>query len=378
MARQLSNVLPVRFLAILARIGLVISLDIQSLFAQTSPKPEVLLDTILVDLTKGMTPGIAVLVARNGEILFNKGYGFASLEHRVPVTSETKFRIGSVSKQFTAAAILRLQEEHKLDVHDPLSKFIPDYPRGKEVTIHHLLTHTSGIHDYIAKPDFLKSVTLGVKPEDWIQSFKNDPYDFDPGTKWAYCSSGYFLLGYIIEKVSGKTYAEYLKDQLFDPLEMRATGVHTPTAIIENEAFGYSYEGNMLQKALNWDMSKGGGAGSLYSTVNDLYLWNERLFAGKVLREDSLKALLTPVRTGSQPLDQNGYGYGVGIGKLRGLAVIAAGGGLDGFAGHLARFPTETVTIVALSNVSALPGKSLYALAGDIAQIYLSQKMESR
>ena len=325
-----------------------------------------------------MTPGIAVLVARNGEILFNKGYGFASLEHRVPVTSETKFRIGSISKQFTAAAILRLQEEHKLDVHDPLSKFIPDYPRGKEVTIHHLLTHTSGIHDYIAKPDFLKSVTLGVKPEDWIQSFKNDPYDFDPGTKWAYCSSGYFLLGYIIEKVSGKTYAEYLKDQLFDPLEMRDTGVHTPTAIIEKEAFGYSYEGNTLQKALNWDMSKGGGAGSLYSTVNDLYLWNERLFAGKVLREDSLKAFLTPVRTGSQPLDQNGYGYGIGIGKLRGLAVIAAGGGPDGFAGHLARFPTERVTIVALSNVSALPGKSLYALAGDIAQIYLSQKMESR
>jgi len=148
---------------------------------------------------------------------------------------------------------------------------------------------------------------------------------------------------------------------------------------LEHEAFGYSYEGNTLQKAINWDMSRGGGAGSLYSTVKDLYLWNEGLFAGKVLKEESLKTALTPVKTGSQPQSEEGYGYGWGVGKLRGLVVIAHGGGLQGFASHLARFPAEKVTVVALANAAPpLPGFNLSTLASDIAQIYLGDKMESR
>ncbi len=176
---------------------------------------------------------------------------------------DTKFRIGSITKQFTAAAILRLQEQGKLSVRDPLSKFIPDYPRGSEVTLHHLLTHTSGIHSYTGKPNFLETVSAYTTPEDLIKSFKNDPYDFDPGKKWLYNNSGYFLLGYIIEKVSGQSYGEFLKQQFFEPLGMKNTGVHHWSDILEHEAFGYAYEAGRFKKAQNWDMSRAGGAGAL-------------------------------------------------------------------------------------------------------------------
>jgi CubicO group peptidase (beta-lactamase class C family) len=344
------------------------------------PKPEALVDRMLSDLTKGQSPGAAVLVSQNGQVLFSKGYGFASLEPNVPITPQTKFRIGSITKQFTAAAILRLQEQGKLSVNDPLSKFIPDYPRGSEVTIHHLLTHTSGIHSYTEKPDFLQSVLVGIKPEDLIKSFKNDRYDFDPGARWAYNNSGYFLLGYIIEKVSGESYEDYLKTQFFDPLGMKDTGVHSSSAILEHEAIGYSYERNAVKKALNWDMSRAGGAGALYSTVNDLNLWNEALFNGKLLKEATLKAAWTPVRTSSQAQPpEPGYGYGWAVGRFRGLLQIQHGGGLHGFVSQLTRYPAEKLTVVVLANVAPPPpGLNPGALANDIAQIYLGEKMESR
>jgi hypothetical protein len=150
------------------------------------PAPEALVDELFTDATAGDSPGAAVLVAQNGKIIYQKGFGFANLENRVPVTVETKFRIGSITKQFTAAAILKLQDASLLSVQDPLSKFMPDYPRGNEVTIHHLLTHTSGIHSYTDKPNFLQTVTVETKPESLIASFKNDKYDFDPGAQWRY------------------------------------------------------------------------------------------------------------------------------------------------------------------------------------------------
>src|SRR6185503_6950556 len=207
------------------------------------PPPEKLVDSLFSRLIKPDSAGAAVLVAQNGRVLFEKGYGLADVEKHAAATPETKFRIGSITKQFTAAAILKLQEEGKLSVNDKLSKFIPDYPRGNEVTIHHLLTHTSGIHSYTSKPEFLGSVTAPAKTEDHIQSFKNDPYDFDPGKKWLYNTSGYFLLGYIIEKVSGESYGDFLRRKFFAPLGMKSPGVHSSTAALEHEALGYQFEG---------------------------------------------------------------------------------------------------------------------------------------
>jgi CubicO group peptidase (beta-lactamase class C family) len=349
------------------------------------PPVDVLIDGMFQDPIKGLSPGAAVLVAQNGKILFQKGYGYANLEHRVPITPETKFRIGSITKQFTAAAILKLQEQGKLSVKDTLSKYIPDFPRGEEVTIHHLLTHTSGIHSYTNKPDFMETAPLFIKPDDLIKSFKNDPYDFAPGKKWSYNNSGYFLLGYIIEKVSGQSYAEYLKKQFFEPLGMANTGVHHWNDILEHEAHGYSYEGGKFKKAKNWDMSRAGAAGALYSTVADLYRWNEAVFSGKVLSDASLKAAFTPVMTeadakvsGNSVAKEEGYGYGWGIGKDRGLQEIAHGGGLNGFSSNLLRYPKENFTVVVLANAAPLPpGLNPGGLSQEIAAIYLSNKMEA-
>ncbi|HEY2951294.1 MAG TPA: serine hydrolase, partial [Verrucomicrobiae bacterium] len=332
-------------------------LQSQGARARMPRKLESVLDGTFKDIVHDGWSGAAVLVAQNGKILFEKGYGLANLEHRVPVTTETKFRIGSITKQFIAAAILKLREQGKLNLDDRLSKFIPDFPRGGEVTIHHLLTHTSGIHSYTSKPDFIETAPLFIKPEDLIQSFKNDPYEFDPGKKWSYNNSGFFLLGDIIEKVSGKAYEEFLRTTFFEPLGMTNTGVHHGTEVLEHEAQGYAFESGRMKKALNWDMSRAGGAGALYSTVGDLYRWNEAVFNGKVLNDASLKAAFTPVKTTENKSEklEEGYGCGWAIGKLRGLKQISHGGGLDGFISYLLRVPEERLTVVVLANASPPP-----------------------
>ena len=339
------------------------------------------LEAMFADVVKGQSAGLAALVARDGKILFEKGYGLANLEHRVPVTTATKFRIGSISKQFTAAAILRLQEQGKLNVQDKLSRFLPDYPRGDEVTLHHLLTHTSGIRSYTSKPDFLATAALNIKPADLIKSFRDDPFDFSPGEKWSYNNSGYFLLGHIIEKVSGESYDQFLRRNFFEPLGMKNTGVHRWDEVLEHEAHGYTSEKGGFKKALNWDMSRAGGAGALYSTVGDLFRWNEALFSGRVLSEASLKAAFTPVSTKADPKtpekSSEGYGYGWSIGKRRGLSEIGHGVGLNGFTSYLLRHPSENVTVVVLANAApAAPGMDPSGRAHDIAQLYLWPKME--
>ncbi len=333
------------------------------------------------EAVQGDTPGIAVLVAQNGKILFEKGYGFADVERHVPVTPETQFRIGSITKQFTAAAILKLQEQGKLSVHDTLSKYIPDFPRGNEVTLHHLLTHTSGIHSYTDKPGFLKSVTNTITTEDIIKSFKNDPYDFDPGKKWSYDNSGYLLLGYIIEKVSGQSYGEFLQGTFFKPLRMTHTGIHRKGVALEHEAMGYQYDGGKFVRALDWDMSWAGGAGALYSTVGDLFRWNEGIFTGKVLTEASLKSAFTPVKTEENKSDNSpdGYGYGWAVATLRGTKEISHGGGLNGFSSFLLRIPAENFTVVALAN--ALPSSPAIQpgpMAHQAVEFCLGEKLPPR
>lgn len=346
------------------------------------PPPEKLVESLMASIVTSNSPGAAVLIAKDGKILFEKGFGLASVEHHVPITPETKFRIGSISKQFTAAAILKLSEEGKLGLQDKLLKFVADYPRGDEVTIHHLLTHTSGIKSYTGKPDFIKAVTVGAKPDEHIETFKKDPYDFSPGEKWSYNNSGYFLLGYIVEKVSGKSFGDYLHQAFFEPLGMKDSGVHEATAILENEATGYMFEGDRLKKALNWDMSKAGGAGALYSTVGDLQRWNEALFAGRVLRKETLAAAFTPVRikdeSASEP-KETGYGYGWSIQKFRGVDEIGHGGGLHGFVSQLSRIPKENLTVTVLANsLPSLPGLDPGELTHQIVEFYLGEKLAQR
>jgi len=351
------------------------------------PAPEKLVDSIFEEATQGDSPGAAVLAAKDGKILYQKGFGFANLEEPIPVTPETKFRIGSITKQFTAAAILKLQEDGLLSVNDPLAKFIPDYPRGDEVTIHHLLTHTSGIHSHTSMPEFYKTIMEEANSEDLIEVFKRNEFDFAPGEKWLYNNSGYFLLGYIVEIVSGESFGDYLKNHLFEPLEMKNTGVHSWHLNLENEASGYSYKDGEFHKAMKWDMSRVGGAGALYSTVADLYRWNEAIFNGKILSESSLKAAFTPVELndGSMANAMGAeYGYGWMSFEVRGLKQIGHSGGFDGFNAYLTRYPKQNFTVAVLTN--CLPprppkegsvGLIAAAGAGAIAYFYLWEQMDT-
>ncbi|MBL7698745.1 MAG: serine hydrolase [Chitinophagaceae bacterium] len=321
--------------------------------ASDVPAPDLLVDGIYSQVNAKSNPGIAVLVAKDGKIVYEKGYGYADIDKKVKVTPETQFRIGSITKQFIATAILKLQEAGKISVNDKLSKFFPDFPRGNEVTIHHLLTHTSGIHSFTNKDSFLNDVVKPITNEQLLNYFKNDPYDFNPGERYQYNNSGYFLLGYIIEKITGDNYGAYLKKEIFDPLGMTHTGVHSPRVKLAHEALGYEKSGDGYKRALDWNMDWAGGAGSLYSTVGDLYKWNEALFNNKVLKPESLKAAFTPVvlNNGSQPPGVQ-YGYGWGMGDLRGAATIGHSGGLHGFISQLQRVRDKNLTVVLLTNVS--------------------------
>ncbi|MGZ5219126.1 MAG: serine hydrolase [Chitinophagaceae bacterium] len=341
----------------------------------TVPSAEIIVDNFYNSLKEKEAPGIAVLVARDGNVLYRKAFGHADIKNKIPATPGTKFRIGSVTKQFTAAAILKLQENNLLSVNDKLSKFIPDFPRGDEVTIHQLLTHTSGIHSYTSKADFIVKVTKTITPDSLISSFKNDPYDFSPGEKMLYNNSAYFLLGYIIGKVSGKPYDVYLKETFFDPLHMENTGVHYAGIKLEHEAKGYARNNNKYDTATNWDMSWAGGAGAMYSTVDDLLKWIQALYGGKVLSEKSFNDALTPVVLKNGELPAMKYGYGLVFTKFRSQDIVSHGGGLHGFITQLAYFPKDKLTIVMFSNtdqpeVNFDPNK--------IAEAFLWNKLEKQ
>jgi CubicO group peptidase (beta-lactamase class C family) len=345
------------------------------------PPPDKLMEALFTHVFTNNAPGAAVLVAQNGIVLFKKGYGLADVAHGARFAPDTESRIGSITKQFTASAILKLQEQGKLSVQDKLSKYFPDFPRGNEVTLHHLLTHTSGIRSYTDKPGFMDKVTSPIQPDDLIKSFQNDAYDFDPGKKWHYDNSGYFLLGRIIEKVSGQSYGDYLRQNFFEPLGMTNTGVHRAELALPHQALGYQFKGATFTSALDWDMSWAGGAGALYSTVEDLYRWNEGVFGGKVLKEASLKAAWTPVKTEDNQDDDsgNGYGYGWFSAHTRGAQEISHGGGLNGFSSFLMRFPSENFTVAILANAQpGAPGADPTRLAHLVTEIYLGEKLAPR
>ena len=332
------------------------------------------IDERLQRLVAENAPGLALLAKRGDEVLYNQGFGLADLAHHAPVTPDTKFRIGSVTKNFTAAAILKLCDEGQLSVDDPLSKYLPDFPRGDEVTIAQLMNHTSGIYSYTSAPDFFSNVRLGTDEASWIKTFQDRPFDFAPGSKWSYNNSAYFLLGHLVSKISGKPYGQYLEETFFQPLGMEATGVHDPTTVLRHEAYGYSFTPSGFEKALDWDMSKAGGAGALYSTTGDLARWTSALFAGQVISDESLAAAVSPTILANG--ENTHYGFGWFIDTHRGLPRYSHGGGLQGFSSHLAYYPEQDFTVVVLHNaLPTAPGMDTAALSQKIAETFLSNQM---
>lgn len=323
------------------------------------------------------TSGAAVLVARDGKILVETAGGMANIEAQCAATPATKFRIGSISKQFTAMAILKLAEQGKLSLDESLAKYYPDFPNAGEIRLEHLLTHTSGLHSYTEKPDFMMRVGKVAKSEAIIKWFQKDPPDFSPGQKFAYCNSGYFLLGEIIASVSGKSYADFLSEEFFQPLGMKNTGVFVNSDPPSDCASGYAVSEGDAGLALDWDMSWAGGAGALYSTVGDLYRWNEALFSGKVVSEDSLKKAITPYQL-PEGVDGMNYGYGLFVSEFKRLPMISHSGGLNGWSSDLAYFPDQKCTVVVLTNAHpAPPGLTPQGISRHLAAIALNDVIKT-
>ena len=285
-----------------------------------------------------------VLVARGNDILLDKGYGFANAEWNVPNSPKTKFRIGSITKQFTAAAILLLQERGSLNVDDRVNKYMPDAPASwDKITIFNLLTHTSGIPDFTGFADYVSLERLATTPEKLVKRFRDKPLDFQPGENWKYSNSGYVLLGYLIEKISGKTYAEFLQENIFTPLGMADSGYDSNSSVIQNRASGYTPASTELVNAHFVDMTIPFSAGGLYSTTEDLLRWERGLFGGKLLSPVSLKEMLTPFK--------NEYAFGLFVAIMNGHQVIDHGGRIPGFDTALIYYPEDKLTVVVLANI---------------------------
>jgi CubicO group peptidase (beta-lactamase class C family) len=291
-----------------------------------------------------------VLIARNGKILFEKAYGQANREWNIPNTTRTKFRIASLTKQFTAAAILLLQEKRKLRVSENISQYIDDLPsEWRQITIHQLLTHTSGLPEYTSPPEVEKVFNLtGATPEQLLNLVRQQPIKFAPGKKFLYCNTGYLLLGMIIKKVSGSDYPSFLKQNILSPLQLDDTGYDIRPEILPRRASGYWMKNGRLENAGYVDASVPFAAGGLYSTVEDLYKWNEALATGRLLSADSQRAMFTPYPEAE--LAGMHYGYGVVLTEKFGQPRYFHGGGIQGFASSIERYPQSNICIVVLSN----------------------------
>jgi CubicO group peptidase (beta-lactamase class C family) len=318
------------------------------------PSVETLISLFFDDAIKDDSPGMAFLAAKDGKIIYKGAKGMADMENNIPISTNTKFRIGSITKQFTAVAILKLQQQGKLSIDDQLSKFLADFPKAEQVTLRQLLSHTSGIYNYTNATDFIEGVTEPIDPQDLVNKIKNYAYDFEPGSRWNYSNSGYFILGHIVEKVSGKTLSEFWQEQLFTPLEMKNTGVYVNGIAYTNEALGYGYEKNETNRVIDWDMTHAGGAGNIYSTVEDLFTWNEALFNGKVLSPESFEDMTTNAKLNNGEdvavSADNSYGLGIGLREIFGKTLVNHNGSLHGFSAYLGRVPSENLTVVSLSN----------------------------
>lgn len=297
-----------------------------------------------------------VLIAKQGRVLFSKGYGLANAEHNIPNTPNTVFRLGSITKQFTAVAILQLEEQGKLHVHDPISKYLPDYPRGDEITIHHLLTHTSGIPSITNFPNLAEIQRHPSTPKKVMAYFQDLPLEFEPGTDCKYSDSGYIVLGSIVEEASGVPYEKYLQDHFFSPLEMKATYFDHNQSLIPLRAAGYNVDtkGEVVNAEFI-EMSFPHGAGSLASTAEDLYRWDRALKKNTLLSKESSEKLFQ-VQASSEK-NQIAYGYGFFIDPEK--HTVGHMGSIEGFRAASYRHLDDDVILIILSNQETTQAVSL-------------------
>lgn len=339
-----------------------------------SPPAAAVDDYIALQLHDQHIPGLALAVIRDGQLVRSQGYGLANIELNVPVKPETVFQLGSIGKQFTATAILLLAEDGKLSLDEPIAKYFPTAPRSwKNITIRHLLNHTSGLADYTddkyVRPGGLIPLHAELTDEEIFHRFTTLPFDFKPGEKWKYSNTGYAILGFLIHKVSGQSYGDFLEARVFKPLGMSSTRVISESDIIPNRSAGYLLVKNEIRNqdwvAPHWNTL---ADGALYSTVLDMAKWDAALSASAILKPTSHAQMWTPA-----PLN-NGksypYGFAWDITETNGHHLLEHGGAWQGFTAHYSRYPDDHLSVIVLTNLDADhsdPGK----IAHEVAAFYI-------
>lgn len=310
-------------------------------------------------------PGAAIAVVKSGRVVKTAGYGLASVEFGVPASAETVFEIGSVSKQITAAAIMLLVEDGKINLDEKISRYLPNTPETwKNVTVRHLLTHTSGVKSYSSLEGF--ELNRRLKRDDFIKLLGVQPLDFETGASYIYSNSGYSLLGYIIETVSAKSYWDFVRTRIFIPLGMTKTADRDPKYVIKNRATGYEWQNNQLV-GRDYDLTDVFSAGAIVSTVTDLAKWDAALRNDTLLKKTSKMQMWTPATlSDGKPYP---YGFGFRIAEIRGHRLIAHSGQTAGFGASISRYVDDDLTVIALTNLGEIGMGTL--LASGIAKIYL-------
>lgn len=286
-----------------------------------------------------------VLVKKNGKVVFEKAYGYQDIQNKIENTPNTIFQVGSLTKQFTAAVVLKLAEQQKLSIDDKISKYFPEIKRSDEITIKNLLTHTSGLSEIFRDTLYIQeNKQKPISKGKLLSFFIDKPFYFDPGTQYAYCNSGYILLGLIIEKVSGKSYEQMVREYILKPLKMTHSGFDFIRLKSSQKALGYiKFSSAESISSMPWDSTFTYSAGSLYSTANDLYLWHKGLLNHKVLSKESLAKAYTPFL--------EGYGLGCWIDTLYQKRVISHGGNIEGFTSYFGRITEDDVCVILLNNI---------------------------
>jgi len=283
-----------------------------------------------------------VYVVKGGKTLYKKAFGTANREWDVPNTISTRFRLGSITKQFTATSILQLVSRKKLALTDHLSRFYPDFPKGDSVTIHMLLNHTSGIRSFTSVAGFGKVEGLPLAKDSIIALFKNEPYDFSPGSSYAYNNSAYFLLATIIEKLSGLSYEQYVQQNILGPVGLKNTGVEKTDSIMKNNAAGYRLRENGWRKARPIALEIPLGGGNMVSNVEDLYRWQRALYKENFIADSLYKKMITPYLSN--------YGYAMDVDSLGSYKRLGHDGNIPGFASYCYYYPDADLSVIVLSN----------------------------
>jgi D-alanyl-D-alanine carboxypeptidase len=327
------------------------------------------IDSLAQDaLAHAPVAGFSIAVVWHGHVVVAKGYGLADVDAKTPAAATSIFRIGSITKQFTAAAILQLATAGKLSVDDPLGKYLPDFPYGKQITLRQLLTHTSGLKDYTSLPWFDEHMGEAFPRAELVAKIAAEPLVFEPGTKWSYCNSGYYLLGLVIEKVSGQSYADYVKQHVLAPAGLADTAYCPQAQDYPRAAHGYQVKDAKLAPAAPLDMAHPYAAGSLCSTAPDLVAWMNALAHGKVVDAAAWKQMTTPVTVAGQARP---YGFGLFVSDLGGHKQIGHGGGINGFVSALEYYPDDDLYIAVLVDTESPLADQL---AGSIARAALDVK----